>query len=137
MSVVYEPRNFIHEGGYPPIDDHHHHDPTPDADRFTDPTSDAVANELAQVANSFAAPPSPFVDTKEFVESAPEPPRIDLAPISEPIKEPSPTSTTPQRTKAIPKPHREETKNPEGKYVCTWPSCAEEVREFGRKCEWK
>ncbi|KAK3994696.1 hypothetical protein QBC44DRAFT_305928 [Cladorrhinum sp. PSN332] len=125
-------------GAYPPIDDHHHHDPTPDTDRFADP-SDAVVNELAQVANSFAAPPSPFVDTKEFVDSAPEPPRIELAPIPDglpPVKEPSPILTTPQRTKAIPKPLREETKNGEGKYICTWPGCAEELKEFGRKCEW-
>ncbi|KAL2017595.1 hypothetical protein VTK56DRAFT_1968 [Thermocarpiscus australiensis] len=143
MSVVYEPRNFIHDGSYPPIDDHHH-DPTPDADRFSDP-SDAVVNELVTVA-SFTAPPPPFVDTAE--------PRLDLpaaaaaaaaaatststsasAPTSAP-KEESPTATTPQRIKAIPKPDREVTRNLEGKFVCTWPGCTEEPKEFNRKCEW-
>ncbi|KAK6839870.1 fungal specific transcription factor [Apiospora arundinis] len=42
----------------------------------------------------------------------------------------------PQRTKAIPKPDREVVKNVNGKYVCIFPDCTEEVREFGRKCEW-
>ncbi|KAK4163073.1 cell wall transcription factor ACE2 [Cladorrhinum sp. PSN259] len=87
----------------------------------------------------FAAAPSPFVDTKEFVESAPEPPIIELAPIPDSlpaVKETLPILTTPQRTKAIPKPLREETKNADGKYICTWPSCVKEVREFDRKCEW-
>ncbi|KAK4223875.1 cell wall transcription factor ACE2 [Podospora fimiseda] len=139
MSVVYEPRNFIHEGAYPPIDDHHHHhDPTPDTDRFTDP-NDTVENELVQVANSFVPTPPPYVDTKEYVENAPEPPRMELGSLVDglpPVKEPSPISTTPQRTKAIPKPLREETKNGEGKYICTWPSCTDDVKEFARKCEW-
>lgn len=132
MSVVYEPRNFIHEGSYPPIDDHHH-DPTPDTDRFPDP-SDAVVNELATTVATFTAPPPPhFVDTAE--------PRLDLpAPTTSTTtvsKENSPTATTPQRIKAIPKPDREVTKNSEGKFICTWPGCSEEPREFTRKCEWK
>jgi len=124
MSVVYEPRSFIHDGGYPPMDDHH--DPTPDADRFADPT-DSVVGDLASVA-TFNAPAPPFVDTTE--------PGLDLSTASLP-KEDSPTATTPTRIKAIPKPDREVTKNPEGKFVCIWPGCSEEIREFGRKCEWK
>jgi hypothetical protein len=121
MSVVYEARNFIHDGGYPPMD--HDHDPTPDADRFPDP-SDSV--DLASVA-TFNAPPPPFIDAAET--------RLDLttAPLQ---KEDSPTVTTPSRIKAIPKPDREVTKNAEGKFVCIWQGCTEEVREFGRKCEW-
>ncbi|KAK0728586.1 hypothetical protein B0T26DRAFT_640177 [Lasiosphaeria miniovina] len=124
MSVVFETRNFIHDGNYPPMDEHHH-DPNPDPDRFSDPT-DAVVNELATVA-TFNAPPPNFVDTSE--------PRLDLGapPLS---KEDSPTATTPQRIKAIPKPDREVTKNIDGKYVCTWPGCSEDMKEFGRKCEW-
>lgn len=130
MSVVYEPRSFIHDGSYPPMDDHH--DPSPEADRFTDPT-DAVVNELATVA-TFTAPHSQFVDTAE--------PRLDLptapsAAATTSPKEDSPTATTPQRIKAIPKPDREVTKNLEGKFICTWPGCSEESKEFVRKCEWK
>lgn len=124
MSVVYEPRSFLHDGGYPPMDEHH--DSTPDADRFADP-SDSVVAELASVA-TFNAPTVPFTDPAE--------PRLDLntAPIP---KEDSPSATTPSRIKAIPKPDREVTKNPDGKYVCSWQGCTEEVREFNRKCEWK
>lgn len=132
MSVVYEPRSFIHDGGYPPMDDHH--DTTPDADRFTDP-SDAVVNELATTVATFAAPHPQFVDTTESgldLPSAPTP-----APPTATSKEESPTATTPQRIKAIPKPDREVTRNMEGKFVCTWPGCADEPREFVRKCEWK
>lgn len=130
MSVVYEPRNFIHDGSYPPMDEHH--DPSPEADRFTDPT-DAVVNELATTVATFTAPHS--FDTSE--------PRLDLpaAPstttTTSPPKEESPNATTPQRVKAIPKPDREVTKNLEGKFICTWPGCSEEPKEFVRKCEWK
>ncbi|KXX73801.1 Cell wall transcription factor ACE2 [Madurella mycetomatis] len=127
MSVVYEPRAFIHEGSYPPIDDHHH-DPTSDADRFPDP-SDAVVNELATVA-TFTAPPAPFVDTAAET-------RIDIPAATSAIsKEESPAATTPHRIKAIPKPDREVTRNQEGKFICTWPGCTEEAKEFGRRCEW-
>jgi hypothetical protein len=132
MSVVYEPRSFIHDGGYPPMDDHHD---SPDADRFTDPT-DAVVNELATTVATFTAPHSQFVEATE--------PRLDL-PVGPPpattttvTKEDSPIATTPQqRIKAIPKPDREVTRNLEGRFICTWPGCAEEPKEFIRKCEWK
>jgi hypothetical protein len=132
MSVVYEPRSFIHDGGYPPMDDHH--DSTPDTDRFPDP-SDAVVNELASTVATFTVPHTDFVDTTE--------PRLDLPtapPAAVPTitpKEESPTATTPQRSKAVPKPDREVTRNLDGKFICTWPGCAEEPREFIRKCEWK
>ncbi|KAL2129607.1 hypothetical protein VTI74DRAFT_7541 [Chaetomium olivicolor] len=132
MSVVYEPRNFIHDGSYPPIDDHHH-DPTPDTDRFTDP-SDAVATELASSVATFTAPPPPYVDTTE--------PRLELPAAPAPTttttasKETSPSATTPQRSKSIPKPDREVTRNLEGKFICTWPGCTEEAKEFTRRCEW-
>ncbi|KAK4154601.1 hypothetical protein C8A00DRAFT_42671 [Chaetomidium leptoderma] len=131
MSVVYEPRSFIHDGCYPPMDDPQ--DPTQDAVRFTDPT-DAVVNELATTVATFAAPHQQYVDTPE--------PQLDL-PAAPPVvttttasKEDSPTATTPQRIKAIPKPDREVTRNLEGKFICTWPGCAEEPKEFIRKCEW-
>ncbi|KAK4122291.1 hypothetical protein N657DRAFT_576174 [Parathielavia appendiculata] len=131
MSVVYEPRNFIHDGAYPPMDEPH--DTAPDSDRFPDP-SDAVVNELATTVATFTQPHPEFVDTTE--------PRLEL-PVAPPTavpttspKEESPTASTPQRSKAVPKPDREVTRNLDGKFVCTWPGCAEEPREFVRKCEW-
>ncbi|KAK4679311.1 hypothetical protein QC764_203070 [Podospora pseudoanserina] len=148
MSVVYEARNFMHESDYPPMDEHHHehhehHDAAAAAevDRFAE-THDAVVNELAHVA-SFAEQAAPFVDAKNFVDvtvSTEETPSLDLAPPAPAptlaVKEDSPVATSPQRSKAIPKPHREETKNHEGKFICTYPSCGEETRTFSRKCEW-
>lgn len=130
MSVVYEPRNFIHDGSYPPIDDHHH-DPSPDTDRFTDP-SDAVANELATSVATFTAPP-PFA-----TEARLELPAAPVATVTTPAsKENSPSATTPQRLKSVPKPDREVTRNLEGKFICTWPGCTEEAKEFSRRCEWR
>lgn len=122
MSVVYEPRNFI-DPSYPPMDDHH--DPTPEPDRFAD-QGDSVVGDLATVA-TFNGPAPTFVTTTE--------PQLDIGTV--PLqKEDSPTVTTPSRIKAIPKPDREVTKNADGKFVCVWQGCAEETREFSRKCEW-
>lgn len=114
MSVVFESRDYLNSGSYPPIDDH----PTPDADRFSDP------DPVTGLAEAFAAP-------NQYVDGS-----VDLGgpPLS---KENSPIVTTPSRMKAIPKPDREVTKNMDGKYVCSWVGCTEDIREFGRKCEWK
>ncbi|KAK1833252.1 hypothetical protein QBC39DRAFT_254854 [Podospora conica] len=113
MSVVFEPRDYLNSGSYPPIDDH----PTSDPDRFSDP------DPVTGLAEAFAAPP-------QYVDGT-----VDLGgpPMS---KESSPIATTPSRLKAIPKPDREVTKNLDGKYVCSFADCTEEIREFGRKCEW-
>ncbi|KAK4211654.1 cell wall transcription factor ACE2 [Rhypophila decipiens] len=141
MSTVFEPR-FTHDAAsqafYPSLDDDHH-DATADSERFADPT-DSVVENLASIA-SFNAPTTPFVDTTEhrlddtrLEDHRLEEPRLeDLA---SPPKEDSPTATTPQRIKAIPKPDRTVVKNAEGKYVCSWPDCTEETKEFNRKCEW-
>ncbi len=43
---------------------------------------------------------------------------------------------SPGRSKPIPKPDREVTKGDDGRFVCTWVGCTEDVRSFNRKCEW-
>jgi len=43
---------------------------------------------------------------------------------------------SPGRSKPIPKPDREITKGEDGRFVCNWVGCTEEVRSFNRKCEW-
>lgn len=94
-----------------------HHDTTPDPDCFTD-TSHCTQ----------------FVDTSE---PQLELPAVPTAPTpTSTSKEDSPTATTPQHIKAI-KPDRVVTRNVEGKFICTWPGCAEESIEFTRKSEWK
>ncbi len=105
---------------------------------------DAVANELATTVATYSVPQPQYVAT-------PEPP-LELAtvipaaiprvtpPAAPPVpspKEESPVATTPQRSKPIPKPDREVTRNLDGKLVCTYASCTDEPREFTRKCEWK
>ncbi|KAK3326482.1 hypothetical protein B0H66DRAFT_161577 [Apodospora peruviana] len=141
MSVVYEAR-YPHDGSsqafYPSLDDDHH-DTAPDSERFADPT-DSVVSNLATIA-TFNAPSTAFVDTDDhrLEDTQLEDHRVEephLESLPSPPKDGSPTATTPQRIKAIPKPDRAVVKNAEGKYVCSWPDCAEDVREFGRKCEW-
>jgi hypothetical protein len=127
MSVVYEPRDFIHNGSYPPMD----HDHNGDADRFPDPTN-SVEDDLAAAVTAYQTTPQQLLDDAEARIEA----RLDGL-SSSPMKEDSPSSTSNQRIKPIPKPDRDVTKNGEGKFVCTWPNCAEDVKEFGRKCEWK
>lgn len=43
---------------------------------------------------------------------------------------------SPGRSKALMKPVRELVKGEDGKYLCNWVGCTEEIRSFGRKCEW-
>lgn len=43
---------------------------------------------------------------------------------------------SPGRSKPIPKPDREVTKGDDGRFVCAWVGCTEDVRSFNRKCEW-
>lgn len=66
--------------------------------------------------------------------AAPSPP----PPQQHPQEQKSSTTPAPSsgRIKPIPKPVRQATKNAEGKFVCMWPGCAEDIKEFGRKCEW-
>lgn len=45
-------------------------------------------------------------------------------------------AASPGRSKPVPKPDREVTKNMAGRFYCNWPGCTEETKEFGRKCEW-
>jgi len=44
---------------------------------------------------------------------------------------------SPRRVRASVRPDREVVKNAEGKFICTFPGCANKINEFVRKCEWK
>lgn len=150
MSVVYEPRSFMHDGSYPPIGDpdHDHADdprvqfPSPDvsdlgpyslpASMSADDRSmmsDALASEAVMVsdaqlnmtsASALASLPSNLPDTL---------PSND--------KEDSDAATTSARSKCIPKPDRDVQKQADGKFYCTFPGCTEDTQVFGRKCEWR
>ncbi|OIW23707.1 hypothetical protein CONLIGDRAFT_140702 [Coniochaeta ligniaria NRRL 30616] len=127
-QVAFEPRDFMHDGNYPPMGDHHV--PGPDAD-----TSyvhhEAVANELADgVSYNGAGVPS-FDGADDDLD-------LDTPPAQTLVQPTSPPNDghLQQRVKAVPKPNRVAVKNADGKFVCDHPGCEEEVREFLRKCEW-
>ncbi|KAK3903104.1 cell wall transcription factor ACE2 [Staphylotrichum tortipilum] len=157
MSVAYEPRPFLHDGGYPPMDgdepmDTGDHGASPDADHFPPDASDAVdavaavsvahpvdavdavVNELANSVANFA------VAQPEYVEAAE--PGLDLPIVPAPStatetpKGEASAVAAPHRTKAIARPYREVSRNQNGKFECTWADCTERTREFKRRCEW-
>ncbi|KAI1805161.1 hypothetical protein F4811DRAFT_235659 [Daldinia bambusicola] len=59
-------------------------------------------------------------------------------PISPPesLSTPGHRHTRPPRLGPVIKPNRVATKNRDGKFVCSFPGCTDEVKVFGRKCEW-
>ncbi|OHE97192.1 C2H2 transcription factor [Colletotrichum orchidophilum] len=154
MSVVYEPRNFMHDGSYPPIGDHDH-------DHVLDQTGQYQASDVPDLA-SYNPTSSMLGDDRSLMPDGlddgsvgvPDATRIDLSapttlaslPSSLPpsLPEPLPSnnkdegeaSTPTSRVKCIPKPEREVTKQPDGKFYCTFPGCTEETQIFTRKCEW-
>ncbi|WYZ41380.1 hypothetical protein EsH8_V_000275 [Colletotrichum jinshuiense] len=154
MSVVYEPRNFMHDGSYPPIGD-------PDHDHNGDPTAQYQASDVPDLA-SYNPGASMLTDDRSLMPDGlgddsvgvPDATRLDLsAPPSlaslpsnlppalpEPLpsnnKDDGEASTPSSRVKCIPKPEREVTKQPDGKFYCTFPGCTEETQVFTRKCEW-
>lgn len=146
MSVAYEPRNFIHEGAYPPIDD----DQDNAADqRFTD--SD-VAEQLSHYTTEASMLPDGRVVMADDlghdghgvhdVASFPSPLPMHPGSMSDHLpdsKEASPgaDSSPSSRVKPIPKPNRNVDKQGDGKFHCPLPDCKEDVRAFARKCEWK
>ena len=159
MSVAYEPRNFIHDGAYPPIDDDHDHDHTADH-RFTD-------NDVAEQLSHYTTEASMLPDGRDVMDDdrdllqqddsgVHDASRLDLGPatfpspipvplqsgsISDPMpdsKEPSPAESSPSsRVKPIPKPNRNVAKDVDGKFHCPLEDCKEDIQAFARKCEWK
>jgi hypothetical protein len=154
MSVAFEPRNFIHDGAYPPIGDEHDHAPEP---RYSD-------NDVAELSHYTADPILP--DERAVLEeenrilgddaSVQDPTRLDLStanfpsPIQVPLPPPSipdhlsdtkdvspGAASPPSRIKSIPKPERDVQKQADGKFHCPLKDCKEDIRTFARKCEWK
>jgi hypothetical protein len=134
MSVVYEPRQFHSNDGFPVIAglDGQDDGAVPDA-TYGD---DNDVTDLAAYTTSTPAPqPLLSPEPHHGLDIAPAP---VVAPVPIVLPTPKDESDTriPQRAKAIPKPEREISKNARGKYECTWQGCSESVREFNRKCEW-
>lgn len=154
MSVVYEPRNFIHDGGYPPMDDEHV--TSPDADQFTD-SEDTVTNELATTVASFVPQLSKQLNTQlntqlgaqlnaqlstQFIDATEQ--RLDLPTVPQTTT----TDASPEHDPASPtlyededgpilRPVRSPVRNERGKYACPLNECKNKGREWIRKCEYK
>lgn len=84
---------------------------------------------------TLAASANPY-NSQQIPEEIPEQ-RMDGLPSVEPKSEADAPSPEGGRSKAIPKPDRQVTKDANGRFYCNWPGCTEEVKDFGRKCEWK
>lgn len=95
----------------------HHHDPQQDQPRYPSPPPPLSENPYnAQQA------------TGETPDS-----RLEM-PMEQKSESDAPS---PGRSKPVPKPDREVTKDANGRFYCGWPGCTEEVKDFGRKCEWR
>ncbi|KAF4429109.1 Cell wall transcription factor ACE2 [Colletotrichum fructicola] len=159
MSVVYEPRNFMHDGSYPPIGDpdHDHNDPTaqyqasdvPELASYNPTTSmlgddrslmpDGLGDTTIDVPDAtrldLSAPPSLASLPSNLPPAMPDPLPSNNTVVT-PHKDEAEASTPSSRVKCIPKPEREVTKQADGKFYCTFPGCTEETQVFTRKCEW-
>lgn len=123
MSVVYDTRPYdqdtaFHTAGLHEPQDHEQHDHMEQHDQ-----------------PRYPSPPPPLSETPY----APQPQDIMPEPTLQQMVEAKDESDAPSpgRSKPIPKPDREVTKNQDGRYYCNWPNCTEEVKDFGRKCEWR
>lgn len=127
-EVSFEHRDFMHDSTYPSMGDHHI--ASPEADNFTT-HHDTVVNELTDGVN-YNDPGIPQFDgADEHLDLDTHPAQVVMQ------ATPPPNDRHLLRNKAIPKPNRKITKNGDGKYICEHVGCEEEVKTFGRKCEWR
>ncbi|CAG8953324.1 hypothetical protein HYFRA_00003533 [Hymenoscyphus fraxineus] len=110
MSSMYDnQRDFTH---YPAIDEPQEHD---DSIHQRYPSPGALNNPYS---NQQAIDATISMELPELPSKAEDDP------------------ASPGRSRAIPKPDREVTKDPDGRFICTWAGCTEDTKTFGRKCEW-
>ncbi|KAH7356931.1 putative zinc finger protein GLI2 [Rhexocercosporidium sp. MPI-PUGE-AT-0058] len=84
----------------------------------------------------YPSPPPPMNDNTYISQDLDATDGLTLEDLPElPSKDES-DAPSPGRSKPIPKPDREVTKGDDGRFICTWVGCAEDVRTFNRKCEW-
>lgn len=90
----------------------------------------------AQHEQRYPSPPVAMADNPYAAQSQTPAPVENPADLAADAKSES-DAPSPGRSKPVPKPDREVTKNANGKFVCKYPGCTEEHKEFGRKCEWR
>jgi hypothetical protein len=124
MSEIHDPRApymVDQERAYNQMSDphpyDHHHDPQQDQPRYPTPPPPLSENPYNAQGATGETPDS----------------RMEM-PMEQKSESDAPS---PGRSKPVPKPDREVTKDANGRFYCNWAGCTEEVKDFGRKCEWR
>ena len=124
MSEIHDPRApymVDQERAYNQMSDphayDHHHDPQQDQPRYPTPPPPLSENPYNAQGATGETPDS----------------RMEM-PMEQKSESDAPS---PGRSKPVPKPDREVTKDANGRFYCSWAGCTEEVKDFGRKCEWR
>ncbi|TGO17225.1 hypothetical protein BTUL_0019g00150 [Botrytis tulipae] len=120
MSLSYESRSFMTDTQYPMQMAHE----TQEQDEFK-----------PHDEHNYPSPPPPMSEnpyTTQPMTETPDHPSLELPELPKDEEE----APSPGRSKPVPKPDREITKDANGRFYCTWPGCTEEVKDFNRKCEW-
>ena len=119
MALTYETaQQFMSEANYPRM-----HDPQ-------------EQEEMQHEHPRYPSPPMPSGEMNSYNQQALDTAQEDAMENLPQLQSPDQDAQSPGRSKAIPKPARAITKNENGRYVCAWVGCTEEVRDFGRRCEW-
>ncbi|PQE25502.1 c2h2 transcription factor protein [Rutstroemia sp. NJR-2017a BBW] len=123
MSLSYESRSFMTDTQYP-LQMAHEPQET-DEFKHDEPRYPSPPPPLSE--NPYTAQPMTAPEEHPIIE-----PQMELPEIPKDEED----APSPGRSKPVPKPDREVTKDANGRFYCAWPGCTEEVRDFGRKCEW-
>lgn len=119
MSLSYETQNFPNY---------------PQSGLMHDPHQEQDDNNLQH--HRYPSPPPPLSENPYNPQTMDAAAALGLGDIQELATKDESDAPSPGRSKPIPKPDREITKGEDGRYVCSWQGCTEEVQSFGRKCEW-
>jgi hypothetical protein len=120
MSLSYESRQFMTDANYPQMG---MHEPQEQED---------IQHEHPR----YPSPPMPSAEMNPYNPQLVDTAQEDAIENLPNLQANETDAPSPGRSKPIPKPDREVTKGENGRFVCTWVGCTEEVRDFGRKCEW-
>lgn len=121
MSLSYESRTFMPDANYP--------------DSMQIPHHPQDQEDFKHEQPRYPSPPPPLSENPYNPQAIGAPPddRLEIPELPKDDSE----AASPGRSKPVPKPDREVTRDANGRFYCNWPNCTEEVREFNRKCEWR
>jgi hypothetical protein len=124
MSGLHDPRPYMTTErdfqGIPEHDYEQHHNQHDGLTRYPSPPHAGLSD-------------NPYNQVQQQLSDAVHNGEPDLAVETKSESDPA----SPGRSKPIPKPDREVTKLENGRFYCNWPNCTEDVKDFGRKCEWR